>query len=42
MNGSDHRRFNQLGIGEWQKVEMVMDNVEIAGMFHQITDVQAL
>ena len=42
VNGGDHRRGDQPGIGERQEVETVVDDVEFGGPLEHLRDVEAL
>ena len=42
MNGGDYRCFDQAGIGQRQKVEVIVNQVEISGTLENFGNVQAL
>src|ERR1039458_4108377 len=42
VNGGEHRGGYQLGIGQWEEVEAVVNEVELGGPLEHLGDVQAL
>ena len=42
VDGGDHRRVDQSGVGEREEIETVVDQIEIGGAFEHRGDVQRL
>ena len=42
MDGGQHWCFNQAGVGQRQKVEVIVNEVKIGGAFEDFGDMQAL
>jgi hypothetical protein len=42
MYGGNHRRFYQPGIRKRQKIEVIVDDIKLIRLFHQVADVQTL
>ena len=42
MNGGYHGCFDQARITQGKKIEIIVDNIILVGLFHQMTDMKAL